>query len=368
MQQRYEADFRYNLVRVRENSEQIALLAGEPAEKQRLLDRFARVVANWMTIMSRTKRLTFFTSGFSQISTVFPYAVVSPAYFSGTIQLGDLMQTASAFNSVQRSLSFFVSSSIYRQFAEWRAVIQRLEGFSLAVGAARAAAHTPPVIEVKPGDQSAVGLDELAVNLPTGAPLLASDRITLPAGERVLLTGPSGSGKSTLFRAIAGIWPFGSGRVVVPGNARVMMLPQRPYFPIATLATAITYPAESGTYDRDRLADALRAVGLPALVPRLDEEAHWNRMLSLGEQQRLGIARAILQAPDFLFLDEATASLDEPAEAMLYRLLQQRLPDTTIVSIGHRATLAAFHRRRLTLDRDNGRARLREAVAQPAAE
>jgi len=368
MQQRYEADFRYNLVRVRENSEQIALLAGEPAEKQRLLDRFARVVANWMTIMSRTKRLTFFTSGFSQISTVFPYAVVSPAYFSGTIQLGDLMQTASAFNSVQRSLSFFVSSSIYRQFAEWRAVIQRLEGFSLAVGAARAAAHTPPVIEVKTGDQSAIGLDELAVNLPTGAPLLASDRITLPAGERVLLTGPSGSGKSTLFRAIAGIWPFGSGRVVVPGNARVMMLPQRPYFPIATLATAITYPAEYGTYDRDRLADALRAVGLPALVPRLDEEAHWNRMLSLGEQQRLGIARAILQAPDFLFLDEATASLDEPAEAMLYRLLQQRLPDTTIVSIGHRATLAAFHRRRLTLDRDNGRARLREAVAQPAAE
>src|SRR5262249_23353647 len=168
---------------------------GEPAERQRLLERFGRLVANWMTIMSRTKGLTFFTSGFSQISTVFPYAVVSPAYFAGTIQLGGLMQTASAFNSVQRSLSFFVSSTIYRQFAEGRAAIQRLDEFTLAVGAARAAAHPPPVIEVRPGDQSAVELDDLAVNLPTGAPLLASDRVVLPAGERVLLTGPSGSGK-----------------------------------------------------------------------------------------------------------------------------------------------------------------------------
>jgi putative ATP-binding cassette transporter len=369
MQQRYEADFRYSLVRVRENSEQIALLAGEPAEKQRLLERFGRLAANWMTIMSRTKRLTFFTAGFSQISTVFPYAVVSPAYFAGTIQLGGLMQTASAFNSVQRSLSFFVSSSIYRQFAEWRAVIQRLDGFELAVMAARAAARTPPVIEVQRlGDRSVVELDGLAVNLPSGAPLLAADHVALQANERVLVTGPSGSGKSTLFRAIAGIWPFGSGRVLVPRNARVMMLPQRPYFPIGTLATAITYPAEPGSYDREQLADAVRAVGLPALVPRLDEEAHWNRMLSLGEQQRLGIARALLQAPDFLFLDEATASLDEPAEEMLYRLLQQRLPAATIVSIGHRATLAAFHRRRLTLERDDGRARVREAAAQPAAE
>jgi putative ATP-binding cassette transporter len=367
MQQRYEADFRYNLVRVRENSEQIALLSGEPAEKQRLLDRFALLAANWMAIMSRTKGLTFFTAGFSQISTVFPYVVVSPAYFAGGIQLGGLMQTASAFNSVQRSLSFFVSSAIYRQFAEWRAVIQRLDGFALAVLAARAAAHTPPVVEVQRlGDRSGVELDDVAVNLPTGAPLLAADHLALQAGERVLLTGPSGSGKSTLFRAMAGIWPFGSGRVVVPRDAQVMMLPQRPYFPIATLATAITYPAEPGTYDRERLAEAVRAVGLPALVPRLDEEAHWNRMLSLGEQQRLGIARALLRAPDFLFLDEATASLDEPAEAMLYQLLQQRLPGATIVSIGHRASLAVFHSRRLTLERDNDRARVREAAAQPA--
>ena len=158
----------------------------------------------------------------------------------------------------------------------------------------------------------------------------------------MLVTGPSGAGKSTLFRAIAGIWPFGSGRILVPKDARLMMLPQRPYFPVGTLATAVTYPAEPGTFDRARLADAVSAVGLPALVQRLDEEAHWNRMLSLGEQQRLGIARAILQAPDFLFLDEATASLDEPSEAALYRLLHERLPGATIVSIGHRSTLVGL--------------------------
>ena len=236
MQQRYEADFRYNLVRVRENSEQIALLDGERAERQRLLERFGRVVGNWMLIMSRTKRLTFFTAGFSQISTVFPYAVVSPAYFAGTIQLGGLMQTASAFNSVQSALSFFVSSSVYRQLAEWRAVIERLAGFQRAVEAARLAAVNPPVIEVRPASGGrTIELDNVEVKLPTGTPLVAAEQLALAQGERVLLTGPSGSGKSTLFRAIAGIWPFGSGSVTVPSDARVMMLPQRPYFPVGTL-------------------------------------------------------------------------------------------------------------------------------------
>ena len=213
---------------------------------------------------------------------------------------------------------------------------------------------------------SAVELDDVAVNLPTGAPLVASDNVKMPRGEPVLVTGPSGSGKSTLFRAIAGIWPFGSGRVVVPKDARLMMLPQRPYFPVGSLAAAVTYPAEPGRYDRERLAEAISAVGLPALAQRLDEEAHWNRMLSLGEQQRLGIARALLQKPDFLFLDEATASLDEPSEAALYRLLQERLPDATVVSIGHRSTLAAFHRRRLALERDGDHFSVREAALNPA--
>jgi putative ATP-binding cassette transporter len=184
--------------------------------------------------------------------------------------------------------------------------------------------------------------------------------------ERVLVTGPSGSGKSTLFRALAGIWPFGSGAVTIPDDAKVMMLPQRPYFPIAPLAAAVVYPAAPGSIDSARVAEVIAAVGLPALAERIDEEAHWNRMLSLGEQQRLGIARAILHRPDFLFLDEATASLDERSEAALYRLLDERLPHAALISIGHRSTLAAFHSRRLALTRTGDRFEVTEANAVPA--
>jgi putative ATP-binding cassette transporter len=366
MQQRYEADFRFNLVRVRENSEQVALLDGESAEKQRLLVRFGLLADNWMKIANRTKKLTFFTAGFSQISNIFPYIVVSPAYFAGHIQLGGLMQTASAFGSVQKSLSFFVSSSIYREFAEWRAVVQRLTGFEAAVAAGRDAASVPPVIEVAPADGKPLQIEGLAVNLPEGVPLVAADDIVVSHGERVLVTGPSGAGKSTLFRAIAGIWPFGKGRVRVPQGAKLTMLPQRPYFPVGTLAEAITYPAAPGTFERARMVDVIKAVGLPALAGRLDEDAHWNRMLSLGEQQRLGIARALLQAPDYLFLDEATASLDEASEAALYKLLQERLPNATLVSIGHRSTLNAFHRRRLSFERNGERHNVREAAVEAA--
>jgi putative ATP-binding cassette transporter len=209
-------------------------------------------------------------------------------------------------------------------------------------------------------------IKDLKVSLPTGVPLVGARDIVLPAAERVLVTGPTGSGKSTLFRAIAGIWPFGSGTVTVPAGARVVMLPQRPYFPVGSLEAAVSYPAVPGTFDGLRLAEVLVAVGLPGLVARLDEHAHWNRMLSLGEQQRLALARAILLEPDYLFLDEATASLDEPAEAALYRLLRERLPGMTIVSIGHRSTLEAFHRRRLVLERDGKEHRVRERALAPA--
>jgi vitamin B12/bleomycin/antimicrobial peptide transport system ATP-binding/permease protein len=358
-QQRFEADFRFNLVRVRENSEQIALLAGEPAECERLLSRFGRIVENWLLIMKRTKRLTFLTAGYSQASVVFPFIVISPAYFAGTVQLGGLMQTASAFNSVQTALSFFVTA--YRQLAEWRAVIARLDGFNINVEKAKLAAKTKPVIEVVPKDTQRVAIDDLLVELPHGRLLVAARDIAVSKGESVLVTGPSGSGKSTLFRAIAGTWPFGAGSVNVPRGARLMTLPQRPYFPVDTLRAAVTYPAEPGTFSTEQLRQVICAIGLPALAERLDEEAHWNRMLSLGEQQRLGIARAILQSPDYLFLDEATASLDEPAEAELYRLLAERLPGTTIVSIGHRSTLSAFHERGLSLVREGDHYRVRDA-------
>jgi len=365
-QQRFEADFRFNLVRTRENSEQIALLHGEDAEQTRLMDRFGSVVGNWLLIMTRTKRLTFLTAGYNQASVVFPYIVVSPAYFAGHIPLGVLTQTASAFNSVQRALSVFIT--VYREFAEWRAVIERLSGFDKSIAIGEAAAVTPPVIRVTSTSKApALALDALDVRLPTGAPLVGAKYLAFAPGDRVLVTGPSGSGKSTLFRAIGGIWPFGSGTITLPAGARVMVLPQRPYLPIGSLDAAIAYPGEPGTFDAEKVREALQAVGLGSLAPRLHEDAHWNRMLSIGEQQRLGLARAILHAPDYLFLDEATASLDEPAEAALYRLLQQRLPHSTIVSIGHRSTLRAFHRRHLTLTRDGERQDVRE-VALEAAE
>jgi putative ATP-binding cassette transporter len=366
-QQRYEADFRFNLVRTRENSEQIALLSGEEAERDRLLGRFGRVVDNWFGIMTRQKRLTFFTAGFDQVSVVLPYIMVSPAYFAGAVQLGALMQTASAFGSVQGALSFFVLT--YGQLAEWTAVIQRLAGFNASAAQARDAHTTRGDIELAASSQkSTVEIDGLVLRLPDGSPLVNGTGIAFDQGEDVLLTGPSGSGKSTLFRAIGGVWPFGGGQIVVPRDAKVMILPQRPYFPVAPLAAAIAYPAAPGTFSDETLTEILSAIGLPALGAKLSEEAHWNRMLSLGEQQRLAIARAILQAPDFLFLDEATASLDEPAEAALYKLMRERLKTTTIVSIGHRSTLGAFHRRRLLLVPDGAMYRLRETELRPAAE
>jgi putative ATP-binding cassette transporter len=364
-QQRYEADFRFNLVRVRENSEQITLLRGEQAERHRLLLRFANVVSNWMAIMSRQKKLTFLTAGYSQAAVVFPYIMISPAYFAGKVQLGGLMQTANAFGQVQTALSVFVN--IYRQLAEWRAVVDRLSGFDQSIETARAAAVKPPVVAIARTDAAAVSFKDLSVRLPNGVPLVNATDVTIKLGERVLVSGPSGAGKSTLFRAVAGVWPFGEGAITIPKSARMMILPQRPYFPIAPLAAAVAYPAEPGDFDASKVVELIKAVGLPKLATRIEEEAHWNRMLSLGEQQRLGIARALLYAPDFLFLDEATASLDEPSEAALYHLLDERLPHATIVSIGHRATLAAFHKRRLALSRAGDRHFLQEAALAPAS-
>ena len=364
LQQRYEADFRFHLVRVRENSEQIALLKGEMAERSRLMERFAAVVSNWLRIMTRTKQLTFLTASYNQASVIFPIVIVSPAYFAGLFQLGGLTQTASAFNSVQTALSFFIN--VYRSFAEWRAVIERIAGFEASIAQANAIGTTGATIKLAAGDSAQIRLDGLDVSLPNGKPQVAADGIAFAPRDQVLVAGPSGSGKSTLFRAISGIWPFGTGKVSLPPDAKVMILPQRPYLPIGTLAAAVSYPAVADTFPAERIAELLVAVGLPGLAGRLDEDAHWARMLSVGEQQRIAIARAILHAPDYLLLDEASAALDEASEAAAYTLLQQRLPNAAIVSIGHRSTLAAFHKRRLTLVPEGERYRAREEALNPA--
>jgi len=360
-QQRYEADFRVDLVRVRENGEQIALLDGGRAEDRKLEGRFTRIWGNFFDLMRAQKRLTWFTAGYNQISTIFPYVVVAPAYFAGQIQLGQLMQTASAFSSVQGSFSFFVSS--YVTLAEWTSVVNRLTGFEAAIAAAQADAGQPAFTGSASVDGPAIALSGFDVRLPGGGALVAMDDLAIAHGESVLFTGPSGAGKTTLLRAIAGIWPFGSGNVERRDGHRLMVLPQKPYVPVGRLDAALAYPRPAEEIEPARMAEALTAVGLGALAGRLGEEALWPHMLSLGEQQRLSIARALLDAPDVLLLDEATSAVDETSEAALYRLLRARLPQATLLSIGHRSTLHTLHDRTLHLHGEEAPRTLRPASA-----
>jgi putative ATP-binding cassette transporter len=345
LQEKVEADFRFALVRVRENVEGIALYGGETEERIGLAMRFGALIGNWRAIMSATKHLTFFTAGFSQIATIFPFVVVAPNYFAGRIPLGGLIQTSSAFGSVQESFSWLVNN--YSEIASWRATVQRLSGFEQAIAVAETRSEEGPSVveEARPGLEVS-GLD---LALPNGRRLLEKAALSLAPGEAVVVTGPSGSGKSTLFRAIAGIWPFGSGRIAAPAGQAALFLPQRPYLTLGTLRRNLCYPAAETAFDDAALSTVLADVGLAHLAPRLEEVENWDRVLSGGEQQRLAFARALLQRPAWLFLDEATASLDPASEAQLYGLLRDKLPDTAILSIAHRPAVASFHDRTLRL-------------------
>ncbi len=343
-QQKVEADFRYALVRFRDNAEGVALHRGEAREGAALRGRFGALMENWWRLMVATKRLTFFTASYTQVALVFPFVVAAPAFFAGRIPLGGLTQTAQAFGEVQGALSWIVDN--YAGLTEWRATVTRLIGFREAVAAARAA-PPGPVAEVS--DPDGLRLDGLTLALPDGRVLLGADQADIRPGESVVVSGPSGGGKSTLFRAIAGIWPFGAGRVALPARGTALFLPQRPYLPLGTLREAVCYPAAAEGFPDAAVREALAAVGLAHLLPRLDEEEPWAQRLSGGEQQRLAAARALLLKPDWLFLDEATASLDPEAERALYAAFQERLPGTTLVSIAHRPAVAAFHDRRWEL-------------------
>jgi len=349
MRQRFEANFRFALVRVRENAEGIALYKGEQREADNLNLRFADVFANGWRVLFTNVQLAFYQTSYGQIAIIFPFLVSAPRYFAGAITLGVVMQTVSAFGQVQTSLSFFVDN--YTLLAELRAVMDRLKGLQVATDEWPAAT----IVDVEArGGATDVSADALTLTLPNGQALLSDARIDLPKGRATLISGASGSGKSTLFRALAGIWPFGQGHVTIPAGARVLFLPQKPYIPIGTLRDAVKYPDELSTASDAEIVAALQAAQLGHLTGRLDEEAHWSNTLSGGEQQRLAVARALVFKPDWLFMDEATASLDEPAEAALYGALKERLPGTTIVSIGHRPTLKQWHDRRLELQRRPG--------------
>ncbi len=342
-QQRFEADFRFGLVRLRENAEGVALYRGEQGESAGLRSRFSRLMDNWWGIMARQKRLSFFTIGYAQVANVFPYVVAAPRYFAGDIQLGGLMQTASAFGSVQGALSWIIE--VYSRLAEWTATIDRLSGLQAAITATPAGGVT-----INAGPPDRLTMDGLTLSLPDGRVLLANAALRVDQGERLLVEGPSGSGKSTLFRAMAGIWPFGSGQIQQPQGKSLLYLPQRPYLPLGDLRAVVSYPSTAGAFSDAELGRALASAGLPDLAASLDEVDQWSRRLSPGEQQRLAFARVLLQRPDWLFLDEATAALDPDKEAALYRLIEKELPGLTVISIGHRVELEVLHSRRVTID------------------
>ncbi|MBC3375118.1 ABC transporter ATP-binding protein/permease [Pseudomonas sp. SWRI92] len=342
-QQRFEADLRFSMVRVRENAESIALYNGEPNENRRLSGRFGLVWHNFWDIMRVSKRLTFFTSGYGQIAIIFPFIVAAPRYFAGKIQLGELMQINSAFGNVQENFSWFISA--YSDLAAWRATCDRLLSFRQAMSDNE---DRVPAIDVQ-NQGNELKVRELGLDLADGRHLLTHAELNVEPGERVMLSGRSGSGKSTLLRAMGHLWPAGHGSILLP-SARYLFLPQKPYLPIGSLREVLSYPQAGDIYPNERYAQVLETCRLPHLVSRLDESNHWQRMLSPGEQQRLAFARALLYAPLWLYMDEATSAMDEEDEATLYQALIDQLPGLSIISVGHRSSLKRFHARHVRIE------------------
>jgi len=344
-QQRYEANFRFSMVRLRENSESIAFYSGEKPEKAGFIVQFEQVFKNYWSLMNYEKRLTWFTSGYGQLAIIFPFLLAAPRYLSGTIQLGGLMQTASAFGRVQDALSFFIDG--YTTIAQWQAVVKRLLGF---VEHMQAVDDLNVDTNITTVNTNYLTIKNLTVALPNGKTLIQAIDLQVSGGEKLLITGASGCGKSTFMRTISGIWPFGKGVILFPQGQTRLFLPQRPYLPLGSLKKAILYPKNNLVLNEEEIIRIMKECQLGNFITKLNDIDDWSRILSLGEQQRLAFARVLLIKPEWVFLDEATSALDEPTEKMMYDLLVEQLPHAAIISIGHRNTLVNYHQRKLHLN------------------
>ena len=362
-----EADFRFGLNRARESGEGIALIRGEADEQRGLARLFGEVAGAVRGLMRSQRNLMWLTSAYGTLAMIFPTIVASPAYFSGAITLGGLMQIGAAFGQVQASLNWFVDN--FSSIAQWRSAVSRVVVFRDLIEELDALVEDPeqPTISINEGTEEVLAFRNLEVAFANGTTVIADASAEIRSGERVLIQGESGTGKSTLFRAIGGLWPWGAGEIDIPPRESMMFMPQRPYLPLGTLSAALCYPAADATYSLEEQGAALERVGLGRLTEQLGEEERWDRVLSLGEQQRLAFARLLLHKPRWIFMDEATAALDEANQDGMMQLVLDALPDAALVSIGHRPGLAAFHTRTLTLVRAEGGARLSRPRGKPAA-
>ena len=346
IQQKYEADFRFSMIRLRESAESVAFYRGEAQEGSVFKLRFKMLLDNFWKLVNKQKQLVFLNSGYSQIAIIFPFVVAMNRYLTKEVTLGGLMQVASAFGRVQDSLSYFVD--MYSSIAQWQAVVMRLTYFGRHMHEVSQQAERFHVERFAAAD--VVEVNDMQINLPDGKPLLENISFTLHPGHNVLIKGVSGSGKSTLLRAISGIWPFVDGKIFLPERDKLMFIPQKPYLPLGTLRAALNYPGNKPIDDTE-LIYLMDLCQIGYLKDKLDLEADWSHVLSVGEQQRLAFVRAHIQQPQWLFLDEATSALDEDTEATMYSLLQERLTQTTVVSVGHRSTLNKYHELVLRLNK-----------------
>lgn len=339
-QQKYEADFRFSMMRVRENTESIAFYRGEKPELQNFLQRFSAVIVNFRDIMNREKLINAFTAGYGQLAIIIPLLLAAPRWFAKEVQVGWIMQVSNSFGQVQGAMSYFVEA--YTTIAQWCAVVRRLVGFTEHVDDAKQLES-----KLQLAESDLVGLEQVDIGLPTGQLLLRDCNLNLTNAHSLLIMGASGTGKSTLLRTLAGLWPYATGKIFLPKAECCLFLPQRPYLPLGSLKQALAYPlveeSLSQEYSDEQLNDVLKVCRLPQLVDKLNVIDDWSRILSLGEQQRLAFARILLYKPQYVFLDEATSALDESLEATLYDILKQCLPETKIISVGHRSSLKAKH-------------------------